>query len=95
MLINNKIEVLKKQHKCSNLEIAQYCEMSRGGYETMLKNGDMKISTLQKIAEFFKVPISYFFNDELMNTNEKDKEIDKFVNILSQVIKESIKNKTK
>jgi len=92
-MIIKKIEILKKQRKLNNLDIAEACNMSCGGFELMLKTGDMKVSTLQLIANYFNVPITYFFENEEIVVDGKEvkaKQIDMIFDALKEVVKEKI-----
>jgi transcriptional regulator with XRE-family HTH domain len=60
-------EKIKKLAKDKNLSIRQLCikiEITESGLNYTLKNNTLKIETLQKIADVFEVPISYFFVDD-------------------------------
>lgn len=41
--------------------------MSAMGYKQMIDNKTIKVSTLEKIAEIFNLPTSYFFEDSKEN----------------------------
>jgi len=66
-MIDNQIsERIKKVIKNQNLtlsEVSTKIGFTETGFYKMLKNGDFKISTLQKIAEVLGLPVSYFFSE--------------------------------
>ena len=90
MQIINKIEALKKQRKVSNTDLAEKTDMSRGGFELMLKSGDMKISTLKAIADFFNVPITYFFEDNKEVESSSERSIDEVFDAMKELVKSKI-----
>ena len=69
----NKIEFLQNQKKVTQQELADGINITRSGLQKMLQSADMKVSTLQAIADFFKVPITYFFEENSSSTEQKDK----------------------
>ena len=70
MLISNKIKNLMDVRKLTYEELANLIDMSRTGFHGAIQKGDLKVSTLNKIAKVFEVPITYFFEEELTQTNE-------------------------
>jgi len=65
MSVSKKIRELLKTKEISIEDLANKVEMTRNGLSNNLSSDDFKLSTLQKIADFFKVPISYFFEGEV------------------------------
>lgn len=63
----NKIKELQQQKKVSNRKIAKAIGMSDVGYGKMLENNSCDVETLEAIATFFKIPVSYFFDNEDLN----------------------------
>lgn len=59
-----KLIDLVKEENLSDNKIARVMDMSGTGYRDMLKNKSMKVDTLEKVANHFKVPVSYFFEDQ-------------------------------
>jgi len=57
----SNIETLRKEKNISQEKLANLIEMSKVGYQKAIQNGDLKVSTLVKIAEVLDVPVSYFF----------------------------------
>lgn len=89
LLVFSRLDELKLQHKYSNEDIATGIGMSRGGFETMVKKGDMKVSTLIDLSKFFKVPVSYFFEeDKGLSLNEPD--IDAVFEVIKKMVKENL-----
>lgn len=66
----NKIVELQKQKKVSNRKIAESIGMSDVGFGKMLTNESCDVRTLEAIAKFFKVPVSYFFEDFSNDINQ-------------------------
>ena len=60
----NKLEHIRKLKKLSQEELAKSIGMTKNGYYLAIKNGDLKVSTLEKIAEELDVKINVFFEDE-------------------------------
>ena len=54
-------------------------------YQFRKLESDITVSILEKIAEYFNVPVSYFFDEEPQITDEKIKEIIKENDYLKQV----------
>lgn len=63
MLNVNKINLLREQRKVTQSQLAQKIGISVVGLQQALKKGDFKISLLLRIADYFKVPVSYFFDE--------------------------------
>jgi len=59
----NKLKEIQKVRKITQKEISDYVGMSQTAFSQALIRGDFKISLLEKIAEFLKVPVSYFFEE--------------------------------
>ncbi len=57
----NKVWSLFNKHGLSQNAAARIVGMSSPGFATMMKRETMTISTLEKIAAYFKVPIQEFF----------------------------------
>ena len=58
-----KIEQLIKKENLTQNKAAAAFGMSSPGFKEMLDNKTMKVETLEKIAKYFNVPVSYFFED--------------------------------
>lgn len=63
-MFSEKIISLQKKHKLTQEELADMIGMTRGGLQGALKNDEFKASTLLRIAQVFKVPVSYFYGEE-------------------------------
>ncbi|MDR0681617.1 MAG: helix-turn-helix domain-containing protein [Dysgonamonadaceae bacterium] len=57
------LERLVEESKLTKQEISDKCGFSRPTLDSALRGADVKISTILSLAKFFKVPISYFFED--------------------------------
>ena len=62
-MISNKIESLRKEKKIIQTHLANSLGITLRAYQIAIKNNDLKISTLEKIAQALEVPITYFFED--------------------------------
>ena len=78
MLDNKKITIR---------EFAEKIGVSEPGIHNMFRTHDMKVSTLQKIADYFDVPIINFFDD----IDTKNQTVDLVFDTLKGIVKEKIK----
>lgn len=65
MEIEKKINELLKEKGSNIAELANALEITKQGLYTILKSGSTKVSTLEKIANYFGVPPSYFLQEEI------------------------------
>lgn len=56
------IEEIRKRKMMTQANLAQSIDFTVTGYQKILKTGDIKVSTLEKICEVFAVDISVFFD---------------------------------
>lgn len=71
----NKIKELQEQNKVSNREISKKIGMSDVGYGKMLDKKTCDVATLESIADFFKVSVCEFFeNEDPEQLKNKDKQ---------------------
>lgn len=63
-MISGRLQKKIEENKITQKELCDFIGMTTHGLRKALLNDDFKISTLQKISEFFKVPISYWFREE-------------------------------
>lgn len=61
----NRIRELRYQNKVTEEELAAAIGLSIGGYQKMMKLETCTVSRLETIADFFKVPVTYFFEEDL------------------------------
>lgn len=59
----NKLKELQIDTKVSVEDMAVIAEMSKVGYEKMLKRKTCTVEKLELIAKHFNVPVSYFFDE--------------------------------
>ena len=59
----SKLEKLKKIKKLSYDELAEMIGMSKNGLNLAIKNKELKVSVLEKIANILGVSVSYFFEE--------------------------------
>lgn len=62
--LERKIDDLIKKKGVRKSDFLLEIGMSNSGFNDTLKNGSIKVSILEKIAKYFSVPITYFFEDE-------------------------------
>jgi len=65
----NKLEILREQKKVNKRKIAKQINMSDVGYAKMIENKSCDVATLEAIANYFKVPITYFFDKDENEVN--------------------------
>jgi transcriptional regulator with XRE-family HTH domain len=105
MEITRKIKDLCKKNRYSLKELSDKIGMSESGFHIALNNNDFKVSTLNKIAEFFKVSISYFLENTAQEEeaeyhvkhnidNEKDMKII-FLEMENTLLRNTIEDKNK
>jgi len=63
-----KIKELCEIQRVTIPQLAEKIGMSKGGLYSSIENGSMKVDSLEKIADVFKVPISVFFNEAYKST---------------------------
>lgn len=61
MLKHKIISDLIEQRKMTKISLANYIGLTIGGLENILKGSDVRASNLEKIADFFNLPIDHFF----------------------------------
>ena len=64
----DKIKTLQKNTKVSTEELAVVIGLSKVGLEKIFRLKSCKVSTLEKLANYFKVPVSYFFDEPQLKT---------------------------
>ena len=68
-----KINNLINESKLSKQEISNQCGFSRPTLDAVLKCADVKVSTITALSAFFKVPVSYFFDEDMGHINQNGK----------------------
>ena len=63
---NNVWSLINKAEK-SKRAMAKIVGMSAQGFNTMMDNKTMSVDVIEKIANHFKLPLSYFFDTEVPN----------------------------
>ena len=91
MLCVNRIRKLIDAKNLTIRGVAEKIGISEAGIHNMFRSHDMKISTLQKIADYFEVPITYFFDDDDDIDARNNKAVDLVFDALKGVVKEKIK----
>jgi len=87
MLYISRIRKLIDDNNLTVKGLAEKIGVSEPGLHNMLRTFDMKVSTLQKIADYFEVPITYFFDD----IDTKNQTVDLVFDTLKGIVKEKIK----
>ena len=87
MLYVNRIRKLIENNNLTIREFAEKIGVSEPGIHNMFRSNDMKVSTLQKIADYFDVPVTYFFDD----IDTKNQTIDLVFDTLKGIVREKIK----
>ena len=75
MTVNQDIRKLIELKKMSVKEMSEKINMSEKGFHDLLKRNDLKLSTLEKIAQALGVDIKYFFKDKNDNKFFSDNKI--------------------
>jgi transcriptional regulator with XRE-family HTH domain len=89
MLAIRKIEEVRKQRKVSQKILCEYIGMTTAGYQNMISLDDMKLSTLIRIAEFYKMPVEWFVSDSQAE-DQIERDIDRIFDAMKEVVKEKI-----
>lgn len=89
MLCINKIRKLIDDKNLTIKGFAEEIGLSEPGIHNIFRSQDMKVSTLQKVADFFEVPITYFFDDDM--DDYRSQTIDLVFDTLKDIVKEKIK----
>ena len=59
--LEKKVNVLLAERKISAAKLSEGIGMTPNGYSKMWKKRSIKVETIQKIADFFNLPLSHFF----------------------------------
>jgi len=84
----NKIDKLLKERKINFKDMAEAIGMTRQGLKSSMNQDNLKVSTLLLIANFFKVPICYFFDEKESEYEKPD--VDRVMKVLTEIIKERL-----
>lgn len=83
----NRIKALANERKVSLKILAEKVNVSEQGLHRMIKHDTMQIKLLQDIADFFHVPITYFFEGVGM---DRDRDIDLVFEKLKEIVKRNL-----
>ena len=61
--VYEKIEKLRKERNIDKKVLVEYLEISRQGFDSMMRNDTMTLKILSKIALYFNIEVKYFFDD--------------------------------
>ena len=67
MLNLQKIRDLCKDKRVTLKELAQNIKATEAAVQYMLKDNAISMKNLEKIANFFNVPVGYFFDEPIIN----------------------------
>lgn len=65
MFNGEKITKLLEDRKQTKKNLFTYVGITGAGLDNMIANGNMRANNLERIADFFKVSIDYFFDREI------------------------------
>lgn len=68
-MIANKLSSLMREKGSTKLGLAQETGLSDQTIGNILKGSDVKVSSLKKIADYFNVPMGYFFGECTIEQN--------------------------
>ncbi|MFV0586886.1 XRE family transcriptional regulator [Bacteroides reticulotermitis] len=63
----SKLKILIENSGLSKQSIAEGCSISRPTLDNVLGGSDAKISTIENLSAFFKVPVGHFFDADVVN----------------------------
>ncbi len=89
LLYINKVRKLCDTRKVTQKHLAEKIGASPTGFSQMLSNETMQVKTLQAIADYFKVPIAWFFEDD--NTASPHIDVDRVFDVMKEMVKEKMK----
>lgn len=98
--IEKRINVLMAENKVTIARLCDNIGMTANGYSKMWKNKSIKVETIQRIADYFKVPLSHFFDGEYpsnQTSGEVNEIREKYIQALeseNELLKKILKNKT-
>lgn len=73
MLNLQKVKDLAKEKSISLNYVAEKLDMTPQALSRMLKENSTKVTTLEQLASIFKVSVSYFFDEDLIGDENKEK----------------------
>ena len=87
MFKGDRIQELLKERKKTQKDLYEAIGLSAVGLKKVLDGADLRASNLEKIADYFELPIDYFFDREIDKegySQEAQKEIKLLREILSE-----------
>jgi transcriptional regulator with XRE-family HTH domain len=67
-----RLEELIAKSKVSKQSICKQCGFTRPTLDNALSGGDIRISILKSLSDFFGVSVSYFFDEESGRENQHE-----------------------
>jgi transcriptional regulator with XRE-family HTH domain len=64
MIISSRIKKLIDGTKVTQKDVAEAIGYTAHGFSKALKTDDFRVSFLEKVSEYFHVPITYWFSDQ-------------------------------
>lgn len=90
-MLKEKIKALLREQRRTVKELSEYISMTDAGIRKIYERDSCEISTLKLIAEFFKVPITHFFEAPTVeitdNTSSFNSNADEIIKELTSIIK--------
>ncbi len=62
-MVIRQLDKLMQARKLTQKDVANIINVSQNAISNIIKRGDLKVSQLNKIAKYFNVPVSYFFEE--------------------------------
>ncbi len=85
----NKLRSLLELRKVNHKDLADKIGMSPTGFSQMLSNDSLKVSVLQSIADYLKVPMTYFFESD--NGLPPHVDVDRVFDVMREIVKREMK----
>ena len=72
MFVGRRIEELLSEKRRTKKSLFTYAGISAVGLDSIISGSNVRAGNLEKIADFFKLPIDYFFDREIQLTVPKN-----------------------
>lgn len=84
-----RLKILMSDNKVTYDMLAEITGMTREGLFRSVQKNTIKVTTMVEIAKYFKLPTTYFFDENQQDEKEKP-DVDKVMAVLTEMIKERI-----
>ncbi len=89
MFKGDRIQELLKERKKTKKDLYEAIGLSAVGLKKVLDGADLRASNLEKIADYFELPIDYFFDREIEIDKEGySQEAQKEIKLLREILSE-------